>query len=169
MYKKRKINPNPQIRLEETGVLISVPHEIYREYYRDIERERKRKQKAGECVCGVYHISKCTGDYWICEYHRAGKNVSIESTFELNGDVFASNVGNPEGEYERKEQNLALRNAILRLPSKEQAAVLVKHFSDTKDLSLHKSAEKLKLPYSTFRSHYERGKKRLAELMHDWR
>ena len=165
MLNKRKINTKPQIYLPETGEFVKVTYETYRGYYKDIEKERKRKQKSGECVCGVYHISKCNGDCLVCKYHRAGKNISLE----LYGDMSISSVGNPEVEYEKKEQNRALHDAILKLEPEEKDAILVKHFSDSKPLSLHKSAEKLELSYSAFRNYYLKGKERLAILMQDWR
>ena len=73
----------------------------------------------------------------------------------------AENTG-PDAELERSEMQQRFQRVLLRLPLRQRETL---HLVFYQDLSLTEAAEVMNVSVGTARQHYERGKKRLRELL----
>lgn len=71
-----------KIYIRNTKQWVPVREEVYNEYYRPIWRLQKEAQKNGECCCPRSKLWICDGDCAVCEYHTAGKVISLDAPME---------------------------------------------------------------------------------------
>ena len=78
-----------KIYICSTKTWVPVTEEVYLEYYRPIWRLQKEAQKNGQCMCPKSKLWVCDGDCAICEYHAAGKSISLDAPIKnVNGEEF---------------------------------------------------------------------------------
>lgn len=77
--KKRVIHLNDE--------LIPVTEEIFQEWYRPIWKTFRLAYRHGRCRCPNWQL--CKGDCGLCEYRRAGDQVSMEQTQECGLQIAA--------------------------------------------------------------------------------
>ncbi|HZJ91352.1 MAG TPA: LuxR C-terminal-related transcriptional regulator [Oscillospiraceae bacterium] len=107
--------------------LIPVTEEQYQVLMRDINRTRKREQRAGRCFCPKKYFFKCDGACDICQYHR-NDTVSLESPISDDdesltlADTLVSDT-DIAAELEEEERRKAANLAISHLSDRDQKIV----------------------------------------------
>lgn len=109
--------------------LIPVTEEQYRELMRDINRTRKREQRASRCSCPKKYFFKCDGACDLCQYHR-NDTVSLDAPISDDdenltlADTLISDT-DTAAELEEKEWRKAIHLAISYLSNRDQKIVLL--------------------------------------------
>jgi RNA polymerase sigma-70 factor (ECF subfamily) len=86
----------------------------------------------------------------------------VERAERLGREPLQAAVPRPDEITERAERGRALRGALEELPGRQRDVL---HLVFYQDLSIREAAEVLEVSLGTARVHYERGKKRLRELL----
>lgn len=66
------------IYIRATKEKVPVSDEVFKDFYDEAGRIRKREQYHKRCMCPKKYIWACDGDCAICEYHAAGDTLSLD-------------------------------------------------------------------------------------------
>jgi DNA-directed RNA polymerase specialized sigma subunit len=69
-----------KIHLKDLHQWVPVSKTDYDNYYRDINAYRRRQQEHGCCVCPANKRYLCDMDCWVCRFHKAGDELSLDYT-----------------------------------------------------------------------------------------
>lgn len=82
MSKNANQSKQYRIYLKATRKWAEVPEEVYREHTRFHDAYRKRQQSHGQCTCPKNKFWLCDTDCLVCEFRRAGDQISLDHTIE---------------------------------------------------------------------------------------
>ena len=94
--------------------------------------------------------------------HRRRSRSHAERAERLGREPVETVVPRPDEVTERAERAQMLREALAELPERQRDVL---HLVFYQDLTIREAAEVLEVSLGTARVHYERGKKRLGELL----
>lgn len=67
------------IYIRSTKQKVFVTDELFKDFYDEAGRVRKREQYHHRCMCPKKFIWACDGDCAVCEYHTAGDMLSLDA------------------------------------------------------------------------------------------
>ena len=145
--------------------LTPISEEIYHAIYPEIERTRKRMQRACRCGCPRSMLWACDGDCGICPYATAGNHVSMDTPLSEHSeltlaDTLMDDTPLPESIAEDRALLSALYDELNALdPDGRLICELKANHSE------REAAEILGIPFTTFQYRWNKIRKHLAEKL----
>ncbi len=145
--------------------LTPISEEIYQAIYPEIERTRKRMQRAGRCVCPRSRLWACDGDCGICPYAAAGNHISMDTPLADHedltlADTLRDNSPLPESIAEDRALLAALYEELNALDPDGRLICELKANHTERE-----AADILGIPFTTFQYRWSKIRKQLAKKL----